>query len=45
MTKNVSVKLLRREMTTDKGGTAVSKRSSRLDSKRVGLGFKSCCGC
>lgn len=44
MTKNVSVKLLRREMTGDKGGIAVSARGSRLCPKRVGLGFRSFCG-
>lgn len=41
MTKNFLVRLLR-EMTKNKeGGTAVSKSSSRLDPRTVGLGFVS----
>ena len=42
MTENFLVRLLRREMTRSKeGGTAVSKRSSRLGPKTGGLGFRS----
>lgn len=36
-----SLGLLGREVTRDKGGTAVNKRNSRLDPKRADLGFRS----